>query len=163
LFVPRRTRPRRPLKHALFVPHDDVGSVQLHEFLQPVIAIDHAPVEIIEIGGGKSSAIEGHQRPQLGRKHGDYIQDHPFGLIPALAEGIHDTQPLGILDALLQAGIVLHLLAQFVAELIDIDVAKELFNGFGAHSGAELSGIFGLQLAEFFFRQELATTTKASK
>ncbi len=144
------------LKHALFVAHDDVGSVQLHEFLQAVIAINHAPVEIIEIGGGKSAAIERHQRPQLRRKHGDDVQDHPLGLIPALAEGIHDTQPLGILDALLQTGIVLHLLAQFFAELFDIDVAKELFNGFGAHSGAELSGIFGLQLAEFLFRQELA-------
>ena len=130
--------------------------MQLHEFLQAVIAINHAPVEIIKVGGGKSAAIERHQRPQLRRKHGDDVQDHPLGLIPALAEGIHDAQPLGILDALLQTGIVLHLLAQFFAELFDIDVAKELFNGFGAHSGAELSGIFGLQLAEFLFRQELA-------
>ena len=163
--MPRRTRPAAAvikervdgfLKHALFVAHDDIGSVQLHELLQAVIAIDHAPVEIIEIGSGKAAAIERHQRPQLGRKHGNHVEDHPLRLIPALAEGIHDAQPLGVLDALLQAGIDLHLFAQFFAELIDIDVTQKLFNGFGAHNRAELSRVFGLQLAELFFRQEFA-------
>src|SRR5207302_1915323 len=144
------------LKHALLVAHDDVGSMELHQLLKAVIAIDHPPIEIVEIGGGKSAAVKGHQRPQLRRKHRDHIQDHPLGLITALAEGIHHAQPLSILDALLQTGIVLHLLAQLVAELIDIDVTKELFNGFGAHRGAELTGIFCLQLAELFLRKELA-------
>ncbi len=130
--------------------------MQFHQLLEPVIAIDDAAVEIVEIGGGKASAIERHKGPQLGRKHRNHVQDHPLGLIAALAERVHDAQPLGVLDTLLQAGVGLHFFAQLVAELIDVDVAQELFDRFGAHRGAELPGIFGLQLAEFFFRQELA-------
>ena len=130
--------------------------MQLHQLLEPVIAIDDAAVEIVEIGGGEAPAIERHQGPQLGRKHRNHVQDHPLGLVAALAEGVHHAQALGVLDALLQAGVGLHFFAQFVAELIDVDVAQEFLDGFGAHDGAELAGIFGLQLAEFFFRQELA-------
>ena len=130
--------------------------MQFHQLLEPVIAIDDAAVEIVEIGGSKAPAIERHQGPKLGRKHGNHVQDHPLGLIAALAERVHHPQPLGVLDTLLQAGVRLHFFAQFVAELIDIDVAQELFDRFGAHRGAELPGIFGLQFAEFFFRQELA-------
>src|SRR5256884_5136315 len=50
------------LQHALFVAHDHVRSVELHEFLQPVVPVDDAPVKIIEGGGGKTSAVEGHER-----------------------------------------------------------------------------------------------------
>ena len=50
------------LQHALFVAHDHFRSVQIHQLLQPVVAVDHAAIEIIQIGGGKAAAIERHQR-----------------------------------------------------------------------------------------------------
>src|SRR5262245_10858271 len=37
----------RRLKHALFIADDDVRSMQLHELLQTVVAVDNAAVEII--------------------------------------------------------------------------------------------------------------------
>ena len=144
------------LQHALFIAHDDVGGVQLHELLEAVIAVDDAPVEVVEIGGGEAAAVQRHQGAQFGREHRDHVQNHPLRLVAALAEGVHDAQALGVLDALLQARVGAHLFAQLVTELVDIDLAKEFLDGFGAHHGAELSREFGLQLAVFFLGQNLA-------
>src|SRR3984893_18253614 len=58
----------RFLKHALFVAHDYVGRAELHEFLQAVVAVDYAAIEIIEIGRGEAAAIERYERAQLRRK-----------------------------------------------------------------------------------------------
>ena len=140
------------LQHALFVAHDDVGRVQLHQLLEPVVAVDDAAVEIVQVGGGEAAAIERHQGAQLGRQHRNHVQDHPLGLVAALAEGVHDAQPLGVLDALLQAGVGLHLFAQLVAELIDIDVAQEFLDRFGAHDGAELAGDIRFAARGIFLR-----------
>ena len=53
------------LQHALFVAHDHVGRVQLDQLLQPVVAVDHAAVQVVQIGGRKAAAIQRHQRTQL--------------------------------------------------------------------------------------------------
>ena len=39
---------------------------------------------------------------------------------------------------------------------VDVDALQKFLDGFGAHHGDELAGIFLLQLPEFFFRQQLA-------
>ena len=144
------------LEHALFVAHDDVGRVQLHQLLEAVVAVDDAAIEIVEIGSGEAAAVERHERAQLRRKHRDHVQNHPLGLVAALAERFENLQALGVLDALLKGGIGLHLFAQFVGELVDFDAAEKFLDGFGAHLGAELAGIFLLQLAVFFFGQDFA-------
>src|SRR3954449_1613816 len=46
----------RFLKHALLVADDDVRSAQLHQALQPVVAVDDAAVEVIEIGRREAAA-----------------------------------------------------------------------------------------------------------
>ncbi len=45
------------LKHALFVAHDDVGSAQIQEALEPIVAVDDPAVQVVEIGGGKAPAL----------------------------------------------------------------------------------------------------------
>ena len=50
------------LQHALFIAHDDVGRVQLDQLLQPVVAVDDAAIEVVQIGGGETAAIQRHQR-----------------------------------------------------------------------------------------------------
>ncbi len=47
-------RVHRLLQHALLVAHDDVGGVQLHQLLQPVVAVDDAAVEIVQIARWRS-------------------------------------------------------------------------------------------------------------
>ena len=122
------------LQHALFVADDHIGRVKLHELLQPVVAVDHAAIEIVQVGSGEAAAVERHKRTQLRRKHRDHVQNHPFGLVAALAERFENLQALGVTNALLQAGIDLHFFAQLFGELVDIDAAEKFLDGFRAHA-----------------------------
>ena len=58
-------RVHRFLQHSLFVAHDHFGSVQVHQLLQPVIAVDDAAIQVVQIRRGKTPAVEWNQRPQL--------------------------------------------------------------------------------------------------
>ncbi len=146
----------RFLKHALFVAHDDVRSVQLHQLLQAIVAIDDATIEIIQIRCGEAAAIQRHERTQLRRQDRKNIQNHPLGLVAALAERFENLQALGVLDALLQAGIGLHLFAHLFGKLFDLDALQEFLDGFRAHLRAELSGEILLEFAIFFLGEHLA-------
>ena len=55
-------RVHRLLQHALLVAHDDVGRAQLDELLQAVVAVDDAPVQVVQVRGGEAAAVQGHQR-----------------------------------------------------------------------------------------------------
>ena len=144
------------LQHALFVADDNVWRAKFHELLQPVVAVDDAAIEVVEIRSGETAAIERHQGTQLRRKNRDHVQDHPFGLVAALAEGFENLEALGELDALLERRIRLHLFAQLIGKLFDFDAAQQFLDGFGAHLGGELAGIFGGELAIFLFLKDLA-------
>ena len=71
-------RPRRPLsnssvdgllQHALLVVDDDLGRAEVEEALQPVVAVDHPAVEVVEVGRGEPATVELHHRAQVGRDH----------------------------------------------------------------------------------------------
>ncbi len=106
-------RVHRFLQHALFVAHNDFGSVQVHQLLQPVVAVDDAAVKIVQVGGGKAAAVQWNQGTQFRWNDRNHIQNHPVRLVAALAEGFDHLQALGILEPLLQRALMLHLLAQF--------------------------------------------------
>ena len=142
------------LQHALFVANDYVGRVQLHQLLQPVVAVDDAAIEVVQVGRGETAAIERHKRAQLRRKNRNHVENHPLGLVAALAECFENFQALRELDPLLQARIDFHFFAELFGELVDFDAAQEFLDRFRAHPGLEFSGIFLLQLAEFFLGQD---------
>src|SRR5438105_3680558 len=127
----------RLLQHALLVPDDDVWSVELLQALQAVVAVDHAPVQVIEVGGREPAAVERHQRTQIRRDHRDHVQHHPLGAVSALQEGVDHLQPLRQLLALGVAGRLLHLLAELVGELVDVDLLEQLDHRLAAHPGGE--------------------------
>src|SRR4029077_7297503 len=145
----------RFLEHALLVAHDDVRGVQLHQLLEAVVAVDDAPVEIVQVGSGKAPAIEWHKRTELGREHRENVQNHPLGLVAALAECLQHLQALGVLDALLEAGVDFHFFAELFGELFDVHAAEKLLDGFGAHAGTILPGILALQLAILLLVEQL--------
>src|ERR1700743_1976930 len=60
-------RVNRLLKHALLVPAYDVGGPHLYQPLQAVVAVDDAPVEVVEVGRRETAAVERHQRTQVRR------------------------------------------------------------------------------------------------
>ncbi len=47
----------RLLEHPLLVANDDLRRSQLQQTLEAVVAVDHPPVEVIEIAGGEATAI----------------------------------------------------------------------------------------------------------
>src|SRR2546425_3629763 len=81
------------LEHPFFVADNDFRSLELQQILQPVVAVDDTPIEIVKVGGGKASAFEGDERAQVRRNHRQHNEDHPFG--PALGR----LQALEKLDA----------------------------------------------------------------
>ena len=76
----------RLLQHALLVADDDVGRVQLHQALQAVVAVDDAPVEVVQVGGGEAAAVERHERAEVRRNDRDDLEDHPLGLVAGVPE-----------------------------------------------------------------------------
>ena len=135
------------LQHALFVAHDDFRSVQVHQLLQPVVAVDDAAIEVVQVGRREAAAIQWNQRTQLRRNDRNHVEDHPLRLVAALAEGLDHLQALGVLQALLHRSLVPHLLAQLARQAFDLNALQQFFDGFGAHHGLEAGG--AVLLVEF--------------
>ena len=128
----------RFLQHPLLVADDDVRRLQLDQLLQPVVAVDDAAIEVVQVGRREPAAVERDERPKLGRNHRDDVEDHPLRLVGRLAEGVDDLQPLGVLQLLLDRRLGAHLLAHLERQLLDVDPLEQLLDRLGAHLGAEL-------------------------
>src|SRR6185437_1341036 len=135
------------LQHALFVAHNHVRRVHLDELLQPVVAVDDAAIQVVQIAGSETAAIQRHQRTQFRRNHRDHVQNHPLRLVAALAEALYHAQALGVLQLLLDAGFRLHPLANVFAEMFDVHLLQQLFHALGAHHRDKLTRKFLVKLA----------------
>jgi hypothetical protein len=90
----------RLLQHALFVADDDVRRLQLKQTLQAIVAVDDATIEVVQVGGGETTAVQRHQRTQVRRQHRQHFEDHPVRLDARLLETFENLQSLGELLAL---------------------------------------------------------------
>src|SRR5260370_140882 len=52
------------LEHPLLVVHDDLGCTQVKQPLEPVVPVDDAPVQVVQVRGGEPAAVQLHHRPQ---------------------------------------------------------------------------------------------------
>jgi hypothetical protein len=68
----------RLLQHALLVADDDLGRVEVDQLLQPVVPVDDAAIEIVQIAGREVAAIQQHQRTQVRRNDRNHVQHHPL-------------------------------------------------------------------------------------
>src|SRR5919107_222778 len=57
----------RLLEHPLLVPDDDLGRAELEEPLEPVIAVDDAAVQVVQVGGREAAAVELDHRAEIRR------------------------------------------------------------------------------------------------
>ncbi len=64
------------LQHALLVVDDDLGRAEVEQPLEAVVAVDHAAVEVVEVGGREAPAVELHHGAQLRRDHGHGVEHH---------------------------------------------------------------------------------------
>src|SRR5439155_19545221 len=106
------------------VADDDLWSAELEKPLEPVVAVDHAAVEVVEVAGGKTATIELDHRPQIGRKDGQHAKNHPGRLVAGLPESFEDAKALGGLLALLAAS-RLHFDLKLGPQLLCVQAIKD--------------------------------------
>ena len=123
----------RLLEHALLVAHDDLGSAQLEQLLQPVVPVDDAAVEVVEIRRRETAAVQGHEGPQLRRDDRDDVQDHPIRMVAGTAEGVAHLEALGRLLALDLRRLRLHDHAQLFRHHLDVHALEQLLDRARAH------------------------------
>ncbi len=121
------------LQHALFVADDDVRRLQLHQLLQPVVAVDDAAIEIVQVRGREAAAVERHQRTQFRRNDRNHVENHPLRPVARLAERVGDLQALGVLQLLLRRLLRLHLLAELDRQPLDVDALEQFLDRLGTH------------------------------
>ena len=135
------------LQHPLFVADDDVRRLELEQALQPVVAVDHAAIQVVQVGRREAAAVQRHQRAQFRRQHRQHFQDHPLGLDARLVERLEHLQALGdLLDLGVGAG-GLEFLAQLLDLAVDVERLQQLADAFGAHAGGEIVAVL-LDLGE---------------
>ena len=121
----------RFLQHPLFVADDDVRRTERQQPLEAIVAIDHPAVEIVQVGGGETPAVELHHGPQLRRNDRNYVKDHPLRLVARVAEVFHDLDPLQ--QPLVAPGaLVDHPGAQFDTQGVELQALQQGANRFRA-------------------------------
>ena len=49
------------LKHTLFVAEDDFRSLDFEQTLEAIVANEHAAIEVVQVGSGKTATIKGNE------------------------------------------------------------------------------------------------------
>src|SRR3989449_715618 len=136
------------LEHPLLVADDDLRRLEVHQPLQPVVPVDDAAIEVVQVRGREPTAVERHERAQLRRDHRDDLEDHPVRLVAGFEEGLDDLQPLDDFLALLDRRLPQHLGAQVASERVQVHVTQQLADGLGAHADLQRAGaVLLLELA----------------
>src|SRR5215204_1166221 len=92
------------LEHPLLVVHDHVGSAEVEQATKPVVPVYDPAVEVVQIRGGETAAVELDHRAEVRREHRDGLHDHPLRSVAAHAEGVDDLEAFDRLLALLSSG-----------------------------------------------------------
>jgi len=104
---------------ALFIAHDDVGRVQLDQLLQPVIAVDHAAIKVVEIGVAKRRhpAAPG---AQFRRNHRKSRRESSTPVCCPICGTIRQRAGAWHISAFSAPTLRLHLVADLFAESLDV-------------------------------------------
>ena len=125
------------LEHPLLVVHDDLGRAEVEQPLEPVVPVDHAAVEVVQVGGGEAAAVELDHRAQLRRDHRDRLEDHVLGLVVGVDERRHDLQALDRARLLLALG-GLDLVLELRLLGVEVHLLEQVAHRLGAHAAAEV-------------------------
>ncbi len=144
------------LEHPFFVADDYFRRFERQQRFQTVVAVDHAAVEVVQVGRCKTSAFERNQRAQIRRNHRQHFKNHPFRARVALDqpfEHLHLADQL--LAGLLAAGAGERIF-EFTQLLGQIDLLEQLADPFCTDTGIKTAFAVVVQrFAVFKFRQQL--------
>ena len=134
------------LEHPLLVVDDDLGRAEVEQSLQPVVAVDHAAVQVVQVGGGEPATVELDHRAQVRRDDRDGVQHHAERrVLGRLERGDHA-------EALDRADLALPLarldrLAQRIGLGRDVEVTDDRLQRLRAHAAGEVLAEAVVQLA----------------
>ena len=143
------------LQHAFFVADDDIRRLEHQQVFQAVVAVDHAPVQVVQVAGGKAPTLEGHQGAQVRRDHRQHFEHHPFRPGVAGPEGVHNFHPLGQLFLGLLAAGLLHLVFELGQLFGQVHLGEDVAHAFGAHASHEGIAVLVKRLVIFLLAQGL--------
>ena len=147
----------RFLQHTLFVAHDDVRRSQIQQAFQTVVTVDHAAIQIVQIRGRETTAIQRNQRAQIRRQYRQHGQDHPLRLVTGLYERFQQLDTLGQLLALGFGVGFVQLFTQLLALGFQIHVFQQGLNSFRTHLGVEFVTELFQRVQILLFGQDLTT------
>src|SRR5205085_1567427 len=144
----------RLLEHPLLVVDDDLGRAEVEEPLQSVVPVDDSPVQVVEVRGREAATVQLHHGAQVGRDHGDDVEDHAHGrvdraavVVPAI-ERRHDLQPLDRLRLALTLGRGDRLF-ELGLDHREVETRDEILHRLGTHAAREVLLVAVLQLAPY--------------
>ena len=117
--------------------NDHIGRLQLHQVPQPVIAVDDAAVEVVEIGRREAAALERDERTQVRRDHREHLEYHPLRTALRVNEALDDLETLRELLLDLLRFRRTHLLLQLGDGGLHVSLDQRIADGLGAHLGDE--------------------------
>ena len=154
----------RLLQHPLLVADDDFGRVEVDQLLEPVVAVDDAAIEVVQVAGGEVAAVEQHERAQVRRDDRDALQDHPLAACSSESrQRLDDLEPLDEVLARaawtasrLWRSLRVELVAQVAARASTrFELLEQLLDRLGAHVGLEGVAVLLAGLAVLVLGQEL--------
>ena len=147
-------RVHRFLEHPLFIADDNLRRSQVHETLEPVVPVNHTPVEVVQVAGGEAAAVQLDHGAKLGGQYRQDGQNHVLDPVAAVPEGLHHPKAFDGLLAPLSGG-GLHLEDELLPKGLQVNHPQDGQNRLGAHGGLENAAIGLLQFPIARFGDEL--------
>ena len=140
------------LQHTFLITQNHLGSFDFNQSLQTVVTNNDTTIQVVQVGSGKTAAIQRNQRTQFGRNHRKDFHNHPFRLIasPTGTERLNHLQPLQGFGLTLLSRIGIGTVTQFVWQFIQIQTEQKVINGLCTHLGYELIRVRIIQILVLF-------------
>ncbi|MNV15609.1 hypothetical protein D3C71_1063400 [compost metagenome] len=145
------------LQHTFFVTYDDVRRSQIQQSFQTVVTVDHATIQIVQIGRCETTTIQRNQRTQIWRQNRQNGQDHPLWFVTRLNECFQQFDTLGQLFTLGFGVGFVQLFTQLLALLLQIHAFQQGLNSFRTHFRVEFVTELFQRVQILFFGQNLVT------
>ena len=135
------------LQHPLLVVDDDLGGTEVDQATEAVVAVDHAAVQVVQVGGREAATVQLHHRAQLRRDHRDDVQDHGCRAHAGHQERVDDLEALDRTDLALALALG-DLQAQRVGLGREVERLEAALDGLRAHVRLEVLTEAVLELVE---------------
>ena len=116
------------LQHTFLVAQNDLRSLDFDQSFQTVVTDDDTTIEVVQIRRSETTAVERHQRTQLGRNHRNDTQHHPLRTVFAIrsAERFDDVQALQSLGLALHRRLRRSFVTQRIRHRIEIYIFQQV-------------------------------------